>query len=395
MPYLVPVAILGAFYFIDDSPTRLTRLFIIAAFSLVFALRKSSHRVLACIGIVFIGFLLLGREVGLSIRTVAAPTPYLEVQAPEHQVMLGGQRTFFLESSLLGTVSFYPGDGTMVAMAHAADPLAVGQITSVNITDHRNTIFCNVKVLVNDDQGVTLGLPEGTVVKSEMIPLGGTADIAVGETATVHSGNRGTFSVKVDGYVRQRGRQLLVLSPLSSGDTIEQGMSGSPVVQNGKLIGLLHSRSTAPFIAGKFGMARLAADVYHATVGVVEWNEAAASELSQIAPLALYPTEEQIREAHLRLTEKQEIDLDKYEPISSWSEQPIPYTPSLTGEALLHAAIQDAQREYRWTTQFPPLVLLSKDKKVLLVGYPQEANKTTVVRYDLTQNAWSKSVVVK
>lgn len=205
-----------------------------------------------------------------------------------------------------------------------------------------NVIFCNVKVLVNSDQGVTLGMPKETRVNTELIRLGGTADIVVGEVATVHPGIAGPFKVRVAGYMQFRGEQLLVVSSLHAKDRIELGMSGSP-----------------------------------------------------IAPNTLEPTEDQVREAHRQLVEKHEIDLGRYEVVTNWSQMPTLHVAGLTGEALMHAAIQDAQREYRETTRFPPLILHDEDRRVLLVGYLQKDGRAVVVRYVLGFTGWTKTVAVK
>jgi hypothetical protein len=205
-------------------------------------MRRTTQLVLAFVGLNVLGLLLLGWSMALSMTTDPTLSPYWEVQAPDREVGLGGQRVFFRESAYMATASFYPGDGTMVAVGHAGRQLAVGQITSVTVTDRDNVIFCNVKVLVNSDQGVTLGMPKGTRVNTELIRLGGTADIVVGEVATVHPGIAGPFTVRVAGYMQFRGEQLLLVSPLHAKDRIEPGMSGSPIVQNGKLIGVLFAR---------------------------------------------------------------------------------------------------------------------------------------------------------
>jgi len=147
-------------------------------------------------------------------------------------------------------------------------------------------------------------------------------------------------------------------------------------------------------VAGNFGLARLAVDVYEATVGQVDWD-AAASGLSERDPSVPLVSEEMIRDAHQTLVEKHGIDLSKYEVIENWSEQPTSYTPALSGMTLLQACIQNAQREYRHTTHFPPLVLHSERKGVVLVGYVQEDDQTIVIRYDLYSGGWNKSVIKK
>lgn len=357
-------------------------------------MRKTTQLVLAFVGLNVLGLLLLGWSVARSMPTDAALSPYWEVQAPEREVRLGGQRVYFRATSTLATASFYPGNGTMVAVAHAGRQLTVGEITGVNLTDRDNFIFCNVKVLVNSDQGVTLGMPKGTRIDSELVRLGGTADISVGEVATVHSGITGPFKVRVVGYMQLRGDQLLVVSPLNAKDTIQLGMSGSPIVQNGKLIGVLFARSRLPFVAGRYGKARLAADVYRATVGVVEWD-AAASDLGPIAPNTIDPTEEQVRVAHRHIAAKHDIDLDRHTVVTGISPLPTIHTPVLTGENLINAAIQDAQREYRETTRFPPLILLDEDRRVLLVGYLQKDGRSVVIRYNLAFSGWTKTVTIK
>lgn len=393
--YLLMAAVVAVLFLLDDSPVRLPKFIFMIGCGLAFSIpRKWSHRILTFAGILLVSFLALGRDVVLSIRAEAAQSPYWEVQAPEQQVVLGGQKVFIRTEGIIGTASFYPGDGTMVAMAHSSEGLETGLIVGMNITGGQSIITTKAMVLMNDEQGVLVGLPEDTEVKSETIALGGTADISVGEEAVVHSAVGGTFEVVINGYRLQDDHQLLVFSPLKSANRIIPGMSGSPIVQNGKLVGLLYCRFGVPFESGSFGMARLAADVYEATVGHTEWDPAMYN-ISAHTPLAPQLSDDQVREAYLALLEKHEIDLGKYDVIDNWNEQLSSSTPALAGKSLLQACIQNAWFEYGHTTPIPPLVISNQRGNEVLVGFVMEDDSTIVVKYDIYSGGWNKSVTRK
>lgn len=406
LKYLVMVAVITVLYCLDESPHRLVKFVLIGGMWLAFSIpRKCSQRVLTFAGVLLVSFLLFGRDITLSMRTDAAASPFWEVEPPKQQVVLGGQKVFFRAQSLIGTASFYPGDGTMVAMAHACETLSVGQLVGLNITDRSNVISCQAKVLVNAEQGIVVGLPEDVIVKGESIPLGGTMDVSVGEEAVVHSMHGGgTITVRIDGYRMEDGFQQLVVTPVDSADAIIGGMSGSPLVQNGKLIGLVYSRVSVPFQRSNFGMARLAADVYQATCNIAEWD-AASSDLVQHDPSdqqhsggainVQQHSDEAIKEAHRALVEKHQINLDKFELIEGWEEQYIPYTPAMTGKIQLQACIQDARRQYEHITGFPPLILLDQKDSLLIVGFALEDESTIVVKYDLYASGWHRTVITK
>ncbi|HHY75541.1 MAG TPA: hypothetical protein GX500_02015 [Firmicutes bacterium] len=68
------------------------------------------------------------------------------------------------------------------------------------------------------------------------LPIANASDVLLGERAVCITPGEEPFEVTLEGWITLRGRQYLVASATRRG---REGMSGSPVVQNGRIVGFL------------------------------------------------------------------------------------------------------------------------------------------------------------
>ncbi|MGI6358356.1 MAG: SpoIVB peptidase S55 domain-containing protein [Bacillota bacterium] len=161
--------------------------------------------------------------------------------------------------------------------------------------------------------------------------------------------------------------QMIVLTPGNPANKIIAGMSGSPVVQNGKLIGMLAMRVQAPQQTENYGLARLAADIYVSTEGYFDWDPA-GSGLIAYDPNRHW-SEELAEAAHAALAEHYELDLTVFQPLEGWHQPAwFSYTPAFSGSELVALCIQDAQQQHGRGATIPPLVLLDEESNCFWWG---------------------------
>ena len=171
-------------------------------------------------------------------------------------------------SAGIGTVTFYdPASGMFAGLGHAVCdsdtgkefPCGSGSICSVDITGVRKSssgepgeiqgIFSSSaprgRILLNCDRGVY-----GTVMNipstAQAYPLGFKQEIALGKASvlcTLDGGEPKEYSIEIESVdLSDSGVKDMVIhvtdeTLLAQAGGIVQGMSGSPIIQNGKLIG--------------------------------------------------------------------------------------------------------------------------------------------------------------
>lgn len=189
--------------------------------------------------------------------------PLREITPPQMEVTLGGE-SIYVFGEFEATVCFYVGNEIAVIASHYCSGIEAGEVYQVQIYNDVLEQRGSARVLANDDWGVALAL-QGIDVSCFLrprLPIAGTAEICIGGSAMLHSTQRGSFPVTVFGYRRAPGAQHLVVRALSKAHPIEPGMSGSPLVQDGKLIGFISGSYTIATRPPSVGLARTAADVY-------------------------------------------------------------------------------------------------------------------------------------
>lgn len=170
----------------------------------------------------------------------------------------------------IATVCFYQGDTSVIA-AH-----------SVGLHDGPWPL----KVETHIPIGMVRGTPEfvtdtpcGAVLRGlgppgedrEQMEIAAATEVAVGEEAELLSSWKGTILVRILGFSKRDEEQFLVFQFCSEEDVLEPGMSGSPIVQDGKIVGFAAARvSVVSWRRPMIGFGRLASDVYLGTQSYLE-----------------------------------------------------------------------------------------------------------------------------
>lgn len=204
-----------------------------------------------------------------AVLATAGPTPYIEVPAPEEQVTLGGGYIVLSEfqsseySGVALSTSFYLPDGLVVGAAHAVglDPLSC--TASLNHNEQIQT--GRAELLQDTEAGVLLRLTGIDLPTDPVMAIAGTKDIETRAEAELFSSLGLSGPVTVVGYHQEDGKQYLVLTVAGGADRLVPGMSGSPVVQNGRIIGCMARIYDTEYKGQAIFLARLAADVYNET----------------------------------------------------------------------------------------------------------------------------------
>lgn len=201
---------------------------------------------------------------------IASPQPLQALAVVgDVDVLLGSDEILIYRESeiTLGTVSFYIPDGLAVGMAHAVPEMEPG-LWPIGLRSPDHLDRQTAQLLANDDYGIVFRLDYLPDPERQKLLIGGPDDITVGEVAQLHSVKGGSFPVRILGYDLHQGMQTLLIQPLDTGPELIPGMSGSPIVQNGKLIACLRAISRVPHRGPAIAQARLAADIYAASLKV-------------------------------------------------------------------------------------------------------------------------------
>jgi len=172
-------------------------------------------------------------------------------------------------SAGIGTITYYKADGTSFAgLGHPVCdvdtgeivPISSGEVASVNINGVKNGVagspgeligsFISTEsigeISLNNSYGI-FGVMDNQVSLDNAIPMGFKQDISIGE-ATILTTIDGTspkeYSIeikKIDYNSNESSKNMVIRITdeelLSKTGGIVQGMSGSPIIQDGKLIG--------------------------------------------------------------------------------------------------------------------------------------------------------------
>jgi len=180
---------------------------------------------------------------------------YSELPRPGIDAILGGDEVFLSNAAIGlgcgGTISFYTGDGVAVAMAHYAK-----RAEHANTIRIGNEVIPHVAVIANTKAGVVLN---GVPVPGDrrLLPIGGTADIALGAKAIVYPPGKSPYEVTVKKIGQREGLLHISLHPDNGFERSKAGWSGSPIVQNGAIIAFISSSHSS----GEF-YAIVAAELY-------------------------------------------------------------------------------------------------------------------------------------
>ena len=184
-----------------------------------------------------------------------SPLKYVHLPRPGVNVVLGGDEIKLYAAggvTITGTICFYTSNDLAVGFAHS-----LGDGPQADVATVQFGRGVDVTIVADTEMGVIIkGFPQPE--SRVTIPLGGTADITIGARAMVHPREREPYEVTVQYIRRLDGTLHIILKPDTVSQRINPGDSGSPVVQNGVVIGFAN-RSPA---FNKF-YAIVAAELYH------------------------------------------------------------------------------------------------------------------------------------
>lgn len=174
-----------------------------------------------------------------------------------------GSRSVVKTSKVI--VCFYmPGDGPCVVAAHSCGREA-GDTPDISPTSEALVSGSSrpAAVLADCDHGVVFSGLKCPDPDRKALPLAGAEDVKVGEEAVICTLSNGDIPVKVIGFCMMNNNHFLVLESLDDEAGVGPGMSGGPIIQDGKIIAFLHS-GTRFHRGPRFVMARPALEVYDA-----------------------------------------------------------------------------------------------------------------------------------
>ena len=169
-------------------------------------------------------------------------------------------------SAGIGTVTFYTQEGEFASLGHAVCDIDTGEILPIlsgETTDAKITgcykgkagsagELCGVlekgatgKIMVNDSMGI-YGVFNTVDKTKTLYPLCPKNEIKSGAAqiiTTVENGKQESFNIEIEriDYISSENKNLVIKvvdeNLISKTGGIIQGMSGSPIIQNGRLIG--------------------------------------------------------------------------------------------------------------------------------------------------------------
>ena len=186
-------------------------------------------------------------------KTAQTPPPALDkVQA---EVYLGGEKFLVMPmdrnlASYSSVAAFHTDNGLTLATAHGVGYSSGEALVKLMDSQDAQTEYCS---LYCTDYGVIF--PTLRQPRSERLTIANVSDIQLAD-AQVHRQNQPAITLAVRGYYQADDITFLVLW---GEDPCRPGYSGSPIVQNGKLIGSVYGYLRAN---KHIWLARLAADLY-------------------------------------------------------------------------------------------------------------------------------------
>lgn len=169
-------------------------------------------------------------------------------------------------SAGIGTVTFYTQDGEFASLGHAVCDVDTGErlpISSGETTDAKITgcykgksgaagELCGMleskstgKIMVNENMGI-YGVFDKVDTTNTLYPLCRKNEVKMGAAqivTTVEEGKQEAFNIEIEriDYISEENKNLIIKvtdeNLIAKTGGIIQGMSGSPIIQNGKLVG--------------------------------------------------------------------------------------------------------------------------------------------------------------
>lgn len=159
-------------------------------------------------------------------------------------------------------------DTRAVAAAHRVDGFSVGDTFRTQIIASGKVEELDAEIISNDSMGIAIQTGIPFAVETDLYPIAASDEIVVGEEAEIISIRGGSFPVIVRGFHELPSHgAVVVIERINDSDDFISGMSGSPVVQNGRIIGLMSSTLRG---GSEVAYCRLAAEIYAKTTPLME-----------------------------------------------------------------------------------------------------------------------------
>lgn len=262
---LLGVALLISFL-LDPTPDRLPTLALIAAIGGTAILpRTKTQRVVGVFICCALLIFSLSSSVGTMMIKDIADEPSQHWLAPNAQVRLGGQTITFdlVDSTREGyhilTACYWLDNSTTLIAAHKMKKFTPGEALAIQVTGDGYIENFETEVIFNNDDGLALGLTSEFIPPADLYSIAASKEIIVGAEAEIISQYGGSFPVIVKGFFALRGRDEIAIEIVNDEDDLIGGMSGSPVVQNGKIIGFMRGGFKS---ARRIGLCKIAAKIY-------------------------------------------------------------------------------------------------------------------------------------
>ncbi len=261
-------------FVLDPTPDRLPFLALLAAISGTIILPRSKTErtvgVLICCALLFfyIGPTMHSRFLEDTVGRITEE-PAQHWAAPDTLVRLGGQQISFQEESsrYIMTACYWLDNSKALVAAHRAKGFASGSIIPIQVIGKGQIEELSAKILANDDNGVALELTKEFLPTTDLYPIAATSEIVVGGEAEIISTYGGSFPVVVKGFLDLVGQQeRVVVEKIKDTDNFVGGMSGSPIVQNGKIIGFMNGTLKGE---KRLALCSIAAEVYANTADLM------------------------------------------------------------------------------------------------------------------------------
>jgi hypothetical protein len=196
------------------------------------------------------------------------PSPLRPLPVANGRVVLGGDRLRLHspERCFEVAVCFWVPESDIFAVAAHSCKTLPGSTPKVNDTPDKcpnsDPDATTVKVVTDSDFGLVLSGMEIPAGRREELSIGGSEDIFIGEEALLYTSEDQGTSVQVLGFSIMRDQQMLLVQVLNKDADLGPGASGSPLVQNGKIIGFLVGVHAFPYRGSRLLILRPACEVY-------------------------------------------------------------------------------------------------------------------------------------
>lgn len=350
--------------------------------------------------------------IGALFFSTLSAVPIAAVEPIDGQVSLGGGHIVLLKPArqlnappptAVFTTNYYLGPELVVGAAHKMDLDLDMYQASLTVQGEIQT--GSIQVLVNSDYGALVRLIGMSSPETALTPIGGTESIAVGETAEVLSTYGWSGSVTVAGYHSQNGQQYLLLTTPAGTRDAQPGMSGSPVLQNGKVIGFLDAVIPGEYKGARLCRARLAAVVYRQIQAEITRLVAETQGVDGGLRDVLLPFGDQIErgpdpemvkvmtEATDSILTVSGIEVDKYYRVGIWDLPNLSdgklTLPGVENVTEILRVIGKAEQDHHRVGDFAPLILVKKDGSQVILGLNRGDRLASFYRYTATQTgAW-------